>query len=190
MSEDQDFFKVIDARNRFPLRHRIRRALWRLCWSLFAAWTPEPMFAWRRAWLRAFGAKLHRTARVYPSVKVWYPPHLVMERFTCLSHGVDCYCMAPIVLRERALVSQRVFLCAGTHDLDRLGLPLITARIELGPNSWIAAEAFVGPGVTVGEGAVLGARGVTVKNLERWAVYAGNPARAIRARSRVGGAND
>jgi putative colanic acid biosynthesis acetyltransferase WcaF len=54
----------------------------------------------------------------------------------------------------------------------------------LGARSWVAAGAFVGPGVTLGEGAVLGARGVAFGDLEPWTVYIGNPAREIRKRQK------
>jgi putative colanic acid biosynthesis acetyltransferase WcaF len=46
----------------------------------------------------------------------------------------------------------------------------------------VAAEAFVGPGVTLGDGAVLGARGVAFADLEPWTVYIGNPMREVRKR--------
>ncbi len=61
-------------------------------------------------------------------------------------------------------------------------LPLTAAPIAIGPHGWVAAEAFVGPGVTVGEGAVLGARAVGFRDLAPWTVYAGNPAEAVRER--------
>jgi putative colanic acid biosynthesis acetyltransferase WcaF len=82
-----------------------------------------------------------------------------------------------------ALVSQDAELCAGTHDIDDDYFQLVARPITLGRRSWIAAGAFVGPGVTVGDGAVLGARAVTVKSLAPLTVYAGNPARPLRARS-------
>ena len=59
----------------------------------------------------------------------------------------------------------------------------MTRPITIGEQAWVAAEAFVGPGVNVGCGAVLGARGVAVRNLEGWTVYAGNPARPVGKRS-------
>ncbi|RYH07520.1 MAG: putative colanic acid biosynthesis acetyltransferase, partial [Alphaproteobacteria bacterium] len=73
---------------------------------------------------------------------------------------------------------------AGTHDVDDPLFQLRAYPIVIGPKAWVAAESFVGPGVTVGEGAVLGARGVTVKDLPEWTVSAGNPARRIRERKR------
>jgi putative colanic acid biosynthesis acetyltransferase WcaF len=48
--------------------------------------------------------------------------------------------------------------------------------------SWVAARAFVGPGVTIGEGAVVGACAVVTKDVEPWTVVAGNPAKFIKNR--------
>jgi putative colanic acid biosynthesis acetyltransferase WcaF len=97
---------------------------------------------------------------------------------------VDCYNMALVELGDGALVSQGAVLCAGTHDVDDPSFPLITKPILLGQDCWVASEAFVCPGVTVGPGAVLGARAVAAKDLEPWTIYAGNPARAIRSRQK------
>jgi putative colanic acid biosynthesis acetyltransferase WcaF len=82
-----------------------------------------------------------------------------------------------------AVISQGAYLCAGTHDVDDPNFQLTTRPISIGERAWIAADAFVGPGVRVGEGAVLGARGVAFKDLEPWTIYAGNPALERRKRS-------
>lgn len=99
-----------------------------------------------------------------------------------LAERVNCYNMAPISLGERALVSQGAHLCAGSHDIRTRDFQLIAKPIHIGADVWIAAEAFVGPGVDVGEGSVLGARAVAFKSLEPWGVYAGNPAQFIKRR--------
>src|SRR3982750_212037 len=90
--------------------------------------------------------------------------------------------MAPISLGRAALVSQGAHLCAGTHDISSATFQLTARPIVIGAQAWIAAEAFVGPGVEVGEGAVLGARGVAFRSLDPWMVYGGNPAKAIKRR--------
>lgn len=168
----------------FSLRHRLERALWTIVWGTLAAWTPPPLHPWRRLLLRLFGARVAPTARVYGSARIWYPRHLSLGDNAAIGPGVVCYSMAPIWLGDGAIVSQRAHLCAGTHDTEDPYFQLVARPIRIGAKAWIAAEAFVGPGVTVGEGAVLGARGVTVKDLPDWSVNAGNPARYIRARRR------
>lgn len=169
----------------FALRNRLYRALWGVSWLLLCRWTPAPAHAWRAQVLRWFGARIGRGVFVYPTVRIWSPANLEMLDAATLGPEVNCYSMARITLGRKAIASQRVHLCAGTHDVDDPSFQLIAKPIAIGDNAWIAAEAFVGPGVIVGEGAVLGARGVTVKNLEPWTIYAGNPARIIRQRKRA-----
>lgn len=159
------------------------RLAWGLTWNLLGRWTPVPLHGWRRFLLRSFGAKIHRTAKVYPHVRVWYPANLSMQEYSCLASDVNCYCMDRVELGPYALVSQGAYLCGGTHNIDDPHFQLIAKPIIIGASAWIAAEAFVGPGVTVAEGAVLGARSVTFKNLEHCMVYAGNPARPLRKRN-------
>ncbi|WP_298425048.1 putative colanic acid biosynthesis acetyltransferase [Rhodoblastus sp.] len=177
-------FRPRDGGPSFTLRHRLFRLAWTIVWNGLGVWTPTPLFAWRRALARAFGARIAATARIYPRVRIWHPPHLEMAERACLARGVDCYCMAPVRLGAHALVSQGARLCAGDHDVDDPDFRLRVRPIVLGAEAWVAAEAFVGPGVTLQEGAVLGARGVAFRDLGAWTVHVGNPARPLRARRR------
>lgn len=168
----------------FAFRFRIMRLAWLVSWKLLAAWTPSPLHPWRNRLLRLFGAKLDPTAIVHGSTVIWWPANLSMGRNASLGPGAVCYNVAPVVLGSFAIVSQRAHLCTGTHNIQDPGFALIARPITLRANCWVAAEAFVGPGTEVGEGAVLGARGVAVRSLDPWTVYAGNPARAVATRSR------
>jgi putative colanic acid biosynthesis acetyltransferase WcaF len=105
-----------------------------------------------------------------------------MEEHTCLAPRVTCYNIAPVTLHKFAIASQGAYLCTGSHDIADSYFQLIARPIAIGESGWIATEAFVGPGVTIGEGAVLGARGVTFKDLAPWTIYAGNPAERIGTR--------
>ncbi|RCS22658.1 putative colanic acid biosynthesis acetyltransferase [Phyllobacterium salinisoli] len=166
----------------FALRHRLMRLVWSAAWLLLAAWTPSFMWRWRGLILRAFGAQIHKTAIVRGSARIWWPAHLSMGAHSSLGPDAICYNVAPVSLADFAIVSQRAHLCTGTHDINHPNFPLKTRPIFVGMHGWVAAEAFVGPGVTMGEGAVLGARAVASKDLDAWTVYAGNPARAVKTR--------
>lgn len=166
----------------FSLRHRLFRLFWGLVWHSFGIWTPTPLHAWRRWLAAAFGAQLDSTAKIYPGVRIWYPPNLILEQFATLGPGVNCYTMATIRLEPYALVSQGAHLCAGTHDADDPNFQLRAHPIQIGRDAWVAAEAFVGPGVTIGERAVLGARAVAMRSLEAAWIYTGNPAEKLRQR--------
>jgi putative colanic acid biosynthesis acetyltransferase WcaF len=164
------------------LKNRVARALWGFVWLFLFRPTPKKLFAWRRMLLQLFGARLSSSAIVFPSTQIWAPWNLEMADHACLAWGVDCYNVAPIRLGRHALVSQRAFLCTATHDIDAVDLPLISRPITIEDNAWVCAEAFVAPGVTIGSGAVVGARSVVTKSVNAWDVVAGNPARVIRQR--------
>jgi len=167
----------------FSLQHRLFRALWNTTWWLLASWTPPPLHRWRGWLLRRFGAEIHPTARAYGKAHIWYPPNLSMGAHSVVGPGVNLYCQDRITINERAIVSQGAHLCTGTHDIADHEFQLITRPIVIGSGAWVAAEAFVGPGVTVGQGAVLGARCVLFKDAVPFGVYAGNPAKLIKTRT-------
>lgn len=169
----------------FSLRNRAERVVWRVTWLLLARLVPPPFsWAWRRLLLRLFGARIAGRVRVYPSARIWLPRHLAMESGSTIGPCVECYNIARVEIGRGALVSQRAFLCTGDHDHRDPAFQLIASPIVLGSESWIAAEAFVGPGVKVGQGAVLAARGAAAETLPNWTVWAGNPARKVADRVR------
>lgn len=166
----------------FTLANRAYRAAWSVVWLIFASWTPAPMHRWRRLLLLAFGAKIARTAGVYPSARIWSPANLEMGDYAFIGPRVIVYSMAKITFAPYSLASQGAHLCAGAHDVEDVNFQLQAKPIRIGYRAWIAAEAFVGPGVVVGDGAVLGARGCAFRDLDPWRIYVGNPARPTRAR--------
>lgn len=174
----------------FSLSNRLRRLAWSVSWTLLARWTPPPLHKWRTFLLRGFGARMHWTAKVYGSAQIWDPANLEMAPYSTLGPGVICYSMSKVRIGTRAVVSQRAHLCCGSHDISSRTFQLFSRPIDVRANAWVCAEAFVGPGVTVGEGAVLAARSVTFSSLEAWNVYRGNPAYAIRQRPQFDCDND
>lgn len=166
----------------FSLSNRIYRAAWMLTWMLLASWTPPNWHPWRRILLTMFGAQVSRNSGVYGSARIWSPMNLVVGEGAYIGPNTIVYSMARIELKPFSLISQGAHICAGTHDIDDPHFQLVAKSIVIGSRAWIAADAFVGPGVVVGEGAVLGARGCAFRDLEPWTVYGGNPARPIRKR--------
>lgn len=167
----------------FNLKNRLYRSAWKLTWLLVAQWTPPFFHRWRILVLRLFGAKVSWHASVYSSVEVWAPWNLTIEAYGTLGRNVNCYNIAPITVGERTVVSQGAHLCTGTHAYWDPAFLLTAKSINIGRRAWICADAFVGPGVTVGDGAILAARGVAFSNLKPWMIYTGNPANVLRTRS-------
>lgn len=141
------------------------------------------MHSWRAMLLRLFGARIGVGARIYGSARIWLPANLVIGENAVIGPGANCYCMATITIGPNATISQNAHLCAGGHDIDSPHFQLVARPITIGDSAWVAADAFVGPGVSIGSGAVLGARGVAAKDLQSMGVYVGNPARLLRYRS-------
>ena len=169
----------------FSLGNRMLRALWGMTWLLFFRPSPRPLHAWRRMLLRLFGARLGEHVNVHAGVKVWAPWMLTIGNYVGIASGVTLYNMASIVIGDNCVVSQGAHLCAGSHDIDSANFQLVAKPIILEKNVWVCAEAFVGPGVKIAEGCVLGARAVVVKSINLpWSVWAGNPAVMKRVRNR------
>lgn len=166
----------------FSWRNRLYRLAWQATWLALAAWTPPMLRGWRRMVLRAFGADIARTANVYASARIWSPANLAMGDFAAIGPGAIVYSMGRVTIGAYAVISQRAHLCAGTHDIEDAAFQLRARPIEIGARAWVAAEAFVGPGVTLGEGAVLGARAVAMRDVAAWSVCRGNPAQVIGER--------
>lgn len=166
----------------FSLANRLRRAMWQICWLVLARWTPPPLHKIRIWLIRLFGGRVSYQAYVYPDVHIWAPWNLGMERHATLGRGVICYNMARVDLAEKAVVSQFVHLCTGTHNYLDPRFPLYARPIRIGRRAWVCANAFVGPGVTLGEGAILGAAGVATKDLPPWTIHVGNPAVQVKNR--------
>ncbi len=169
----------------FSLKNRLQRLVWNVCWLLFYRTSPRPFHAWRAMLLRAFGATMGPNCHFYPASKVHSPWNLFCADQVTAGDGVEIYNPAPLRLGSHAILSQGAYVCGATHDFDDPGFPLLTYAMEIGAYAWVCARACVGPGVTVGEGAVLGLGSVTTKDLEPWTVYAGAPAVRVKARRRI-----
>ncbi len=157
----------------------VERTLWRL---------PLPRaYGWRRWLLQRFGAELAASSRLRASTRVVHPWLLRMGEHSFLGDRVRVYNLGPVVLGDHSVVSQDVTLCAGTHDYTQPHLPLQRPPITIGSGVWVCAEAFVGPGVTIGDNAVVGARAVVTKDVPPGVVVAGNPARVVKERPMRGG---
>ncbi len=169
--------------NKLSIKNIMGRALWNVCCLILFRPFPSKLFRrWRNFLLRLFGAKIHDRAGVYSSAIIYAPWNLIMERNAWLGPHSICYNADIVHLGEDVTISQYAQLCTASHDITKKTHDLITKPIIIANKAWIAADAFVGMGVTIGEGAVVGARAAVFKDVEPWTVVGGNPARVIKKR--------
>jgi putative colanic acid biosynthesis acetyltransferase WcaF len=170
-------------RSPLPLRMLMYRAAWGVFYWCFYRFTPRwTLNGYRSLCLRAFGATVGRGCRIDPTCRIWAPCNLSLGAYACLAEGVECYTVDTIRIGTKCCISQRTFLCTASHAITSLERPLIHSPISIGDHAWVCAEAFVGPGVEVGEGSVVAARAVLTRSVGPFVVVAGNPARIVKQR--------
>jgi putative colanic acid biosynthesis acetyltransferase WcaF len=162
---------------------RIKEGLWLIfSWLLFRA-CPFSFSALKRTVLRAFGARIGNNVTIKPQVKITFPWKLAIGNDVWL--GEECWLLnlEKIIVEDNVCISQRAFLCTGSHNYKLPTFDLITRPIVLKEGSWIGAGAWVGPGVQVGAMAVLTACSVATGSLAAFGIYQGNPAVLVRERT-------
>lgn len=164
------------------LTDKAKRGLWHIVWLLAFRPTPVQLHFWRRFILRLFGAQIAPLAAIYPTVRIWAPWNLQIGAAATVGPEVNLYNVAPIRIGEDAVISQGSHLCTATHDHRAVDFALMVGQIEVKSNAWVAAEAFLAPGITIGESAVVGARATVTKSVTDYTIVAGNPASIVAKR--------
>lgn len=168
----------------FSLQNRLARFAWGIVYIFLFRPSPRVAYGWRNILLKLFGAQIGKHVHIHSSVKIWAPWNLVIGNFVGVGDGVNLYCMDKISIGDHAVISQGAHLCCGSHDFNRNNFQLITAPISVAPRAWVCADAFIGMGVVLAEGMVLGARSVMTKTVDApWTVWVGMPAQKIRDRT-------
>lgn len=178
-----------DARHVSPFssREKVGRLLWAFVQGTVFRFSFPTWYRWRIALLRAFGARIDWSCRIRRTARFECPWNLTCGANCAIGDHAIVYALGPITLGRRVSVSQYSHLCAGTHDFSRFDLPLVRPPIVLENDAWLGTDAFVGPGVTLHEGALLGARASAFRDLEPWSINVGNPARKVRDRPQMAG---
>ena len=139
-------------------------------------------YSWRRFALRLFGAKVGRNVLIRPGVRVTFPWKVVIGDYCWIGDNATLYSVDKITIGEHSVVSQEAYLCAGTHDHCDISFPLVASPITVESECWIAARAFVGPGIRIGRGAVVGACSVILSDVPSATIVVGAPARTVGTR--------
>ena len=166
-----------------PMSNKLKRLAWTISSIFLLRPFAGPIFwKWRNTILRLWGAKIGTGSKISSSAKIWAPWNLTIGDYTAIGEYSIIYNPANIILGSKVVISQYAYLCTASHDITDGKNPLITSPITINSFAWVAADAFIGMGVTIGEGAVVGARAAVFKDVEPWTVVGGNPAKFIKKR--------
>jgi len=166
-------------------RQRLTETLWELIGQPLFRITFHNWYALRNRILRIFGADVHPSARIRPTARIAHPWQLKVGANTAIGDYAILYCLGPISIGRCCTVSQYSHLCDASHDFTRADMQLLTPGIAIDDDAWIAADTFVGPGVNVGQGAILGARASAFKDLKPWTIYGGDTAKELGKRTKL-----
>ncbi len=162
--------------------HYLKRILWSVINKTIFRLLVGPWFKKARIMLlKMFGAQCGKDCDVYPSAVVFAPWNLRIGN-ACIGPRVNVYNKDIVTIGDRCVVSQDSTICTASHNIYDDSFALITSPIHIESYAWVASDAFVGMGVTIGEGAVVGARAAVFKDVEPWTVVGGNPAQFIKKR--------
>lgn len=179
MSQKLDQFRLPDN---FRGRSAVVVQLWWLVQGVCCNASPQFMYGWRRFWLSLFGAEIGEGVLIRPSVKVVYPWKLKIGDHSWIGDDVSLYTLGEIEIGANTVISQKCYLCTGSHDYTKSTFDIYAEKITIGDGVWIATDVFVAPGVTIGDGAVVGARSTVLHDLPGGMICYGNPARPVKSR--------
>lgn len=167
----------------FRGKSKIVVQLWWIVYALFFKTSPQLLYGWRRFLLRSFGAKIGEKVIIRPSVQITYPWKLSIGDYSWIGDDVVLYTLGEISIGKHSVVSQRSYLCTGSHDYKKINFPILSQKIIIGDQCWLATDVYIAPGIIIGEGTVVGARSSVYKSLPNGKICVGNPAKVIKERN-------
>ena len=156
--------------------------LWWIAYALLFRPSPQVLYGWRRFLLRAFGAKIGKNVILRPSMQVTYPWKVQIGDHSWIGDEVVLYSLGNINIGSNTVISQRSYICTGSHDYSQINFPIYAKEINIKDQCWIATDVFVSPGITINEGTIVGARSTVVNDLDSYSVYVGSPAKFLKKR--------
>ena len=159
---------------------RLKEVLWWICRGvLFGTWFPVPSGI-KVAVLRWFGAQVGQGVVIRSRVNITMPWRLRIGDYVWIGDEVMILSVAEVTIGSHSCLSQRAFLCAGSHDFTKESFDLVTGSIEVGESCWVGAQAFVAPGVVMRKASQCLAGAVVVKDVKEGQVVGGVPAKVLR----------
>lgn len=167
----------------FRGKSKIVVQLWWLVYAILFKPSPQIFYKWRVFLLRTFGANIGKNVMIRPSAQFTYPWKIKIGDNSWIGDEVVLYSLGEIEIGKNSVISQRSYLCTGSHNYDSVGFDIYSKNIVINNFCWLATDVYVAPGVEIGEGTIVGARSSVFKNLPAMKVCVGAPAKPIKDRS-------
>lgn len=177
----QDLSQYNTPKN-FRGRTKIVVQLWWLTQSILFNNSPQVLYGWRRFLLRLFGAEIGKGVIIRPSVQITYPWKIKIGDYSWIGDNVVLYSLGEIKIGSNTVISQRSYLCTGSHDYSKIDFPIFSKKISIGNQCWLATDVYVGPGISIMDGTIVGARSSVFKDLPSNKICLGSPAKIIKDR--------
>ncbi len=156
--------------------------LWWIVQATLFRSSPQILYKWRVFLLRLFGAKIGKNTIIRPTVRITYPWKLSIGENSWIGDEVVLYSLGEIEIGSNAVISQRSYICTGSHDYKSEDFRIYATKITIGSKCWLATDVYVAPSITIGENTVVGARSSVFKDLPSNKVCMGSPAKPIKDR--------
>lgn len=166
----------------FRGRSAIIVQLWWMVQASLFAWSPQFLYGWRRFLLRLFGAQIGKDVIIRPDVKITYPWKVKIGNYSWIGDNVNLYSLGDIEIGENVVISQKSYICTGSHDYTEEDFSIYAKKITIKDECWLATDVYVAPGITIEKGIVVGARSSVFKSLEKPGIYIGSPAKFQKKR--------
>ena len=157
--------------------------LWWLVQAIFIGLSPQVFYGWRRFWLRRFGAQIGKKVLIRPSVKITYPWKVSIGDYSWIGDDVVLYSLGDIEIGSNTVISQKSYLCTGSHDYTKETFDIFAKKIKVGNSCWLATDVFVAPGITISDGAIVGARSSVFNDVDANTINVGSPSKMIKKRN-------
>ena len=157
--------------------------LWWIVEAILFRPSPQFMYGWRRFLLRSFGASIGHKVIIRSSVQTQFPWKVKIGDHSWIGDHVILYSLGNIEIGKHVVISQKCYLCTGSHDYKKSEFPIYSDPIYIEDKCWLATDVYVAPGVRIGTGTVVGARSSVFKSLPANKVCIGTPAIAIKDRT-------
>lgn len=161
---------------------KVYTQLWWFAEATLFRCSPKFMYGFRRTLLRFFGAKIGKGVLIRPSARITYPWKLSIGDYSWIGDDTIIYNLGQIDIGSNVAIAHRVYLCSGYHETDKITFDIGAKPILIKDEVWLPNDVFVGPGVSIGRGAIIGARSSVFSDMPEGMICYGTPAKPIKPR--------